>query len=147
MLYPIFVHQDDKSAYGASFPDIPGCFTAADNIQDLPRSAQEAIETHFGADDDPIPEPSSPFQWINHPDYQDGGFWMLVDIDISQVRSRAVRLNISLPENQVQRIDATARQRGQSRSAFLATAAVDKPKPVNQHRVLELVTDKDAETN
>jgi len=32
-------------------------------------------------------------------------------------------LNISLPENLVQRIDAAARQRGQSRSAFLATAA------------------------
>lgn len=123
MLYPIYVHKEDESAYGATFPDIPGCFAAADDIQDLPRSAQEAVEAHFGADNDPIPAASSPDAWADHDDYQDGGFWMLVDIDLSRARSRAVRLNISLPENLVQRIDATARQRGQSRSAFLAAAA------------------------
>lgn len=123
MLYPIYVHKEDDSAYGASFPDIPGCFTAADDIQALPRAAQEAFEAHFGLDDDPIPAASAPDLWAEHPDYQDGGFWLLVDIDLSRVRSRAIRLNISLPEGLVQRIDATARQRGQSRSAFLATAA------------------------
>jgi len=123
MLYPIYVHKEDNSAYGAIFPDIPGCFAAADDIQALPRAAQEAVEAHFGADEDPIPSASAPDAWADHPDYQDGGFWLLVNIDFSRVRSRAVRLNISLPENLVQRIDATARQRGQSRSAFLATAA------------------------
>lgn len=123
MLYPIYVHKEDASAYGAIFPDIPGCFAAADNIQELPRAAQEAVEAHFGADDDPIPAASSPDAWADHDDYQGGGFWMLVDVDVSRVRSRAIRLNISLPENLVQRIDATARQRGQSRSAFLAAAA------------------------
>lgn len=123
MLYPIYVHKENESAYGAAFPDIPGCFAAADDIQSLPRAAQEAVEAHCGADDEPIPPASSPDAWTKHPDYQDGGFWMMVDIDLSQVRSRAVRLNISLPENLVQRIDAAARQRGQSRSAFLATAA------------------------
>ena len=123
MLYPIYVHKEKGSAYGATFPDIPGCFAGADDIQALPRAAQEAVEAHFGADEDPIPSATSPDTWADHPDYQDGGFWMLVDIDLSRVRSRAVRLNISLPENLVRRIDATARQRGQSRSAFLATAA------------------------
>ncbi len=123
MLYPIYVHKEGNSAYGAAFPDIPGCLAAADDIQALPRAAQDAVEAHFGADEDPIPSASAPDAWANHSDYQNGGFWMLVDIDLSRVRSRAVRLNISLPESLVQRIDATARQRGQSRSAFLATAA------------------------
>lgn len=123
MLYPIYVHKDNDSAYGAVFPDIPGCFAAADDIQALPRAAQEAVEAHFGTDDDPIPAASAPDTWADHEDYQGSGFWMLVKIDLSRVRSRAIRLNISLPESLVQRIDATARQRGQSRSAFLATAA------------------------
>jgi len=124
MLYPIYVHKESNSAYGATFPDIPGCFAAADDIQDLTRAAQEAVEAHFGADNDPIPAASSPDAWADDGDYQeDGGFWMLVDIDQSRVRPRAIRLNISLPENLVQRIDTTARQRGQSRSAFLAAAA------------------------
>ncbi|GAA5234229.1 ribbon-helix-helix protein, CopG family [Verticiella sediminum] len=122
MLYPIYVHKEDGSAYGAIFPDIPGCHAAADDAQALPAAAQEAVEAHFGADDDPIPSPSSPDAWVDDPEYR-GGFWMMVDIDLSRVRSRAVRLNISLPENLVQRIDTAARQRGQSRSAFLAMAA------------------------
>lgn len=123
MLYPIYVHKEKGSAYGATFPDIPGCFAGADDIQALPRATQEAVEAHFGADDDPIPPASTPEAWSDHPEYQSGGFWMLVDIDLGRVRSRAMRLNISLPESLVQRIDATARQRGQTRSAFLATAA------------------------
>lgn len=122
MLYPIYVHKDEGSAYGAAFPDFPGCFAAADELQGLPYAAQEAAEAHFGADNDPIPEPTSPEAWKSDPQFQDG-YWMLVDIDLAKVRSRAVRLNISLPENLVQRIDSVARSRGQSRSAFLASAA------------------------
>lgn len=122
MLYPIYVHKEQGSAYGAIFPDFPGCFTAADELADLPSAAKQAFEAHFGFDHEPIPAPSAPEQWADAPDYQ-GGFWLLVDLDPVKIRSRAIRLNISLPENLVSRIDATAKELGQSRSAFLAQAA------------------------
>jgi len=122
VLYPIYVYKQEGSAYGASFPDFPGCFTAADSLQELPKSAQEAVEAHFGGDEDPIPAPSSPEAWAGDPDYQ-GGFWLLVEVDLAKVRDRAVRLNISLPESLVPRIDAYAKAHGMSRSAFLAIAA------------------------
>ncbi|VWC91354.1 hypothetical protein BLA18112_03344 [Burkholderia lata] len=48
---------------------------------------------------------------------------MIFDIDLSKINSKAVRLNISLPERLVQQIDATARARKLTRSAFLALAA------------------------
>jgi len=123
MLYPIYVHKDEGSAYGAIFPDIPGCFAAADDIDALPRAAQEAVEAHFSVDDEPIPNPSTPDTWNNHEDYQNGGFWMLVDINLSKVRPRSKRINISMSEDLLERIDKTAQARGQSRSAFLASAA------------------------
>lgn len=123
MLYPIYVHKDEGSAYGATFPDIPGCFAAADDIDALPLAAQDAVEAHFGIDNDPIPDPSAPDAWIDHADYQDGGFWMMVEINLSKIRSRSKRINISMPEELIERIDKTARARGQSRSAFLASAA------------------------
>lgn len=122
MLYPIYVHKDSRSAYGASFPDFPGCFAAADELSGLPAAAQEAFEAHFGADNDPIPAPSAPESFAQDEEYQ-GGFWMLVDLDAAKVRSRAVRVNISLPEHLIGRIDKEARQLGQTRSAFLAMAA------------------------
>lgn len=48
---------------------------------------------------------------------------MTVDIDLPKVSTKAVRLNISLPENLVHRIDEEAKARHLSRSAFLAMAA------------------------
>jgi len=122
MIYPLYVQHESGSSWCGEFPDLPGCFTASDTLQGLPEAAQEAVCAHYGFDNDPLPAASSPDQWLNHPDYH-GGFWMLVNVDISRVRQRAVRLNISLPEALVQSIDAAARQRGQSRSAFLASVA------------------------
>ena len=52
-----------------------------------------------------------------------GGAWMLVDVDLSRIDTRPVRLNISLPANLVDEIDAFARSHGCTRSGFLAQAA------------------------
>jgi len=122
MLYPLYVQHEPGSAWCGEFPDLPGCFTASATLEGLPEAAQEAVCAHYGFDNEPLPAASSPDQWLAHPDYQ-GGFWMLVNVDVSRIRQRAVRLNISLPETLVQVIDREARQRGQSRSAFLASAA------------------------
>lgn len=122
MLYPVHVNKDRDSAYGAAFPDFPGCFAGADELQELPHAAQEAVEVHFHDEPEAIPEPGTPEVWVSHEDFQ-GGFWMMVDIDLSKVRTKAVRLNISLPEELVQRIDAAAKSQRLSRSAFLAKAA------------------------
>lgn len=48
---------------------------------------------------------------------------MMVDIDLSKVNNKAIRLNISLPESLVHRIDAVAKAQHLSRSAFLAKTA------------------------
>ncbi|WP_171500827.1 type II toxin-antitoxin system HicB family antitoxin, partial [Acinetobacter guerrae] len=35
VLYPVYVHKDQDSAYGLTFPDLEGCFSAADDMQDI----------------------------------------------------------------------------------------------------------------
>lgn len=123
MLYPLYVHVGDaKHAHGVTFPDFPGCFAAADNWEELPAAVQEAVEAHFEGEENPVPAPSALEQLAANPEYE-GGVWMLFDIDLSKINSKAVRLNISLPERLVQQIDAAARARKLSRSAFLALAA------------------------
>ncbi len=37
------VHKDDDSAYGITFPDAPGCFSAADEIDEVFAMAEEAL--------------------------------------------------------------------------------------------------------
>ncbi|MDC8760909.1 type II toxin-antitoxin system HicB family antitoxin [Janthinobacterium sp. hw3] len=83
MLYPLYVWKDTESAYGASFPDLPGVNTAADELHDINKSAQEAVETMYEGEEN-IPVASAIEKWTSDPDYADG-FWMLVNIDLSKV--------------------------------------------------------------
>jgi predicted RNase H-like HicB family nuclease len=58
--YIVIVHKDENSAYGMTFPDAPGCFSAADEIDELFAMANEALELWTeGMQEDgaQIPEP------------------------------------------------------------------------------------------
>ncbi|MDB5968502.1 MAG: hypothetical protein JWQ90_952 [Hydrocarboniphaga sp.] len=124
MFYPLYVHRDEGSAYGGTFPDFPGCFTAADELADLPRMAQEAVEVFFEGEDTEIPAPSDIARWKDHADFQ-GGFWLLVEIELAQVNAKPLRLNVSLPAHLVQRIDRYTEAHHMTRSGFLARAAAE----------------------
>jgi predicted RNase H-like HicB family nuclease len=127
MLYPLYVWKDENSAYGGRFPDLPGVFTAADNLDELPATAQEAVEAMYEGEDR-IPDASSIEQWKDSVEYADG-FWMLVAIDRAKINTKPVRLNISLPESLLHDIDAFAKSHHLTRSGFLAQAAL---KAMNQ---------------
>ena len=80
-MYPVYVFLGDgHHAHGVTFPDFPGCFAAADDMQDLPSAIQDAVEAHFHGSTDPLPPPSSLLSLSQHPDYQ-GGIWLLANID------------------------------------------------------------------
>ena len=42
--YVAIVHKEPGSAYGLTFPDAPGCFSAADDLDDVFTNAAEALE-------------------------------------------------------------------------------------------------------
>ena len=63
------VHQDPGSAYGIQFPDVPGCFSAADDLDDLPARAREALSLWF-EDAAPV-EPRSLAELRKDPDVRD----------------------------------------------------------------------------
>ena len=61
--YPIAIEsRTDQAAYGVVVPDLPGCFSAGDTLEEAIAGAEEAslawIETALDAGD-PIPQPSS----------------------------------------------------------------------------------------
>jgi metal-responsive CopG/Arc/MetJ family transcriptional regulator len=49
---------------------------------------------------------------------------MLVHIDLSKVKTKSVRLNVSLPEHLVNQMDEATLARRMTRSGFLANAAI-----------------------
>ena len=124
MLYPVYVHLGDAThAHGVTFPDFPGCFAAADDWAGLPAAIQEAVEAHFHTEGQrAVPQPSDLDALAKDPQYTDG-VWLLAEIDLTRIDTSPVRLNISLPANLVEQIDAYARSHGSTRSGFLAQAA------------------------
>jgi len=120
-LYPVYIHKDEGSAYGVTIPDLPGCFTAGDTLEEALANIQEAVELHLD-DTDTAPEPGDLEAYFNDPDYT-GGTWVLAHIDMSFLNRRRVRVNITLTGAMLSRIDAAAAKRGLSRSGFLVLAA------------------------
>lgn len=123
MLYPVYIHMGDENhAHGVTIPDFPGCFSAADDWQDLPRMIQEAIELWCEGQELALPKPTSLENLATNSEYN-GGIWLLIDIDASKLETKSVRLNISLPQGLVSEIDSYAKTHGATRSGFLAQAA------------------------
>jgi predicted RNase H-like HicB family nuclease len=131
MLYSVYVHVgDDHHSHGVTIPDFPGCFSAADDWDLLPVKVQEAIELYCEGEDMDIPLPTSLEKLMSSPEYE-GGAWLLVDVDVSRLSTKPVRINISLPENLVQSIDDYAKTHHLTRSGFLARAALAEIQKAN----------------
>jgi predicted RNase H-like HicB family nuclease len=127
MRYIAFVHKDPDSVYGVSFPDVPGCFSAGDTIDEAVRNAVDALSGHIRmmeADGDPVPAPRD-FDAIMADDSlaEDREGAMTTVVPLVRDRGSATRVNVSFDLGLLEAIDAAARERGQTRSAFLASAA------------------------
>jgi predicted RNase H-like HicB family nuclease len=119
--YYAVVHKDEDSAYGVHFPDVPGCFSAADILEDVIPNAVEALTLHL--EDVPAPATSDTgrIRELASEDLAEGAFLMAVPY----VRNsgQLSRVNISLDRAMLDAIDAAATSRKLTRSAFLAQAA------------------------
>jgi len=117
------IHKDANSDYGVSFPDFPGVVTAGKDLDDARAMAEEALTFHIDGlleDGEAIPEASSLEEVMSVPDNKDG-VAILVAVKTDAVK--AVRVNVTLPEDVLAQIDKFAKERGLSRSGFLAQAA------------------------
>jgi len=118
------VHKETKSDFGVSFPDFPGCVTAGKNIDEAKDMAQEALTLHIQGifqDGGQLPVPSRLEDIMSDPDYANAIAYLVVSVP--DARPRTVRVNVTLPEMTLKEIDAAAKKRGMSRSAFLVHAA------------------------
>ncbi len=47
MKYIAKIHKDENSDFGVSFPDFPGCITAAPTLEEARKEAKEALLGHI----------------------------------------------------------------------------------------------------
>jgi predicted RNase H-like HicB family nuclease len=123
MNYIGLIHKDAGSDYGVSFPDFPGVVTVGKDLDEARAMAEEALAFHIDGmveDGEAVPEASSLEEVMSDPDNKDG-VAILVAVKTDAVKS--VRVNVTLPEDVLAQIDKFAKERGLSRSGFLAQAA------------------------
>ena len=125
MRYPIIMHTENHRVFGVTVPDLPGCFSVGDSIEEAIDNAHEAIMLYIEdmvAEGESIP---SPTQIVDMTDfYPDEGTALLayVDVDLEPVLGPAKRINITIRPAMLQVIDIRAKARGMNRSEYLAFA-------------------------
>ena len=139
MNYPIVIHKDKDSDYGVTVPDLPGCFSAGDTLDEAIAMAQEAIELHLEGlieDGQVIPKPGRIEDHKGKREFK-GGIWAVVSISPSSLRVEAKRINITMPRRILDAVDRFAEVENETRSGLLtkaATAYIDRRKPRRAQR-------------
>jgi predicted RNase H-like HicB family nuclease len=127
MRYPVVIHKDPESDYGVTVPDLPGCFSAGETLDEALNQVVEAIACHLEGllmDGEPIPTPKTIEYHQSNPDYQEG-VWALVMVDITQLSGKTRRVNITLPERVLTLMDKYASEHGETRSGLITQAAIE----------------------
>ena len=127
MRYPVVLHKDAGSDYGVTVPDLPGCFSAGETIDEALAEVVEAIECHIEGlliDGDSVPSPTSIETHRDDPDYADG-LWALVTVDLSKLSSATTQVDVTVPERLLALVDQYAAQQGETRSGVMAQATLE----------------------
>jgi predicted RNase H-like HicB family nuclease len=123
--YIAYLHKDEGSDYGVSFPDFPGCVTAGSTLEEARQMAAEALAFHIEGmqeDGDVIPEPST-LDGLRRDPAMKGAVAFLVEV---RPPEKTVRVNITARQSQIAEIDRRARAAGLSRSSYLVHRALEK---------------------
>jgi predicted RNase H-like HicB family nuclease len=128
MRYPVAIEPGTETkAFGVVVPDLPGCFSAGDTMEEAMTKTEEAIvawiEVALDTGQD-IPQPSSVVALRKMHRQWKAWIWAVVNVDPAVLDDTLERVNISLPRRVLHRLDALARATGETRSGFVARMAL-----------------------
>lgn len=119
--------RGEAGNYGISFPDFQGCVSGGATVDEAIRRGTETLAAHIAflaEEGDPMPRIRSIDELKADPAFaEDFADALLLSVVPAELPGRSVRLDISLDERLVERIDMRAKEIGESRSGFLAQAA------------------------
>ena len=121
MHYVAVIDKDPGSAYGVQFPEVPGCYSAADSFDDIVPNAIEALSLFLEGSEPAPPRGLEAVREQVAGSIAEGAVLMM--IPYVQDRKRVVRVNLSLEKGFLDTLDEAARMRGMTRSAFVQKAA------------------------
>ncbi len=133
MRYPIAIEPGSSTvAFGVIVPDLPGCFSAGDTLDEAMAGAEEAVAAWVDAALDSgqaIPPPTRLDAISQNPDYA-GWTFGVVTLDPALLDDVTERVNITLPRRVLKRLDALARSAGETRSGAIARLTLEEPRRI-----------------
>ncbi len=131
--YRALIVQDEgdgpQDGYGVVFPDLPGCTSAGDTVEEAYENAFEALALHIDGmieEHAPLPEPS-PFNaplpsWLA----TEGGSIERTVLVPVKLPGRAIRISITMEKGLLSRLDTLAAASGDTRSGYIAEAVRER---------------------
>ena len=129
--YVAVIEKEKDSAFGVWFPDVEGCFSAGDTLEEAAINAAAALRQHTEAVESAgrrLPVARAVDAVLRDKDVKESlkTGAILFAVPLLADAGRTVRINISLDKALVDQIDSAASARGLTRSAFIARAAREK---------------------
>ena len=127
MKMPIAIHKDPDSSYGVTVPDVRGCFSSGDTLDEAIQNAEAAIYQHVTTLlelGETIDLKASSIEDLARDEDYAGATWAVVDIDLSKLSTKTERINITMPSYVLTKIDSFTASRPENRSGFLVRAAL-----------------------
>jgi predicted RNase H-like HicB family nuclease len=118
--------HEENGVFGASFPDFLGCTTVANSLDAIIPKAAEALAFHVeGMVDDglSLPPVRTLAQLRKDPVFREDSADAMIALVPYTPPARAARINITLDESLLDRVDRAAEAAGETRSGYLAAAA------------------------
>lgn len=119
------VVERGEHGFGVFFPDVPGCVSSGESLFAAMENGERALAVHvelLAQQGEEMPEGSSE---VAVDDDVDVASYFLAHVELP---GKTVRLNVTMDEGLVARIDRVAR----NRSAFLAEAARERLRELSQ---------------
>jgi predicted RNase H-like HicB family nuclease len=127
MEIPVAIFKEKGSVYGVNVPDIPGCHSWGETIDEALANAKEAIYSHvetlveLGA---PVDFSQSKIEALVQYSEFSGAIWAMVNVELEKLDTKPERINISIPRFVLSKIDHFAESRHETRSGLIARAVL-----------------------
>jgi predicted RNase H-like HicB family nuclease len=116
--YIAIITQENNKNYGVTFPDFLGCVSVGKNLEESEKMAQEALQFHVDGlikDGEDLPKPNRIDEIKKK--YKRAKIFFLVPV---KIKTKVTRINISIDEKLLRKLDKFLENRNETRSSFFA---------------------------
>ena len=112
--------EEGEAGYSAVFPDVPGVITTGETYEEVIQNAHEALALHLENEEFPPARNLKEIKetWEDWKEWQSEADFTVAYIDVLPAQTKCKRINITIDENILARID----KRTHNRSEFIARA-------------------------